>query len=177
MKEQQIAITYKVYNRSAELPEEDRELLQHARKTADKAYAPYSEFCVGAAAWVRSKNSSEPPQLVTGTNQENASYPVGICAERVLLAAISSAIPNAEVLSIAISYKNKRKDKKNGKPVKSDHPAFPCGMCRQSLHEQEQRQKKTFRLILAGQTGEVLVIANASDLLPLSFKEDLTAKK
>ncbi len=171
MKEQQIAITYQVYKNAAQLPEQDRVLLALARKTATSAYAPYSEFCVGAAARVFDKKNGGEPQLITGTNQENASYPVGICAERVLLSAISSAIPGGEVDCIAISYKNKRHDKKTGKPVKSDAPAMPCGMCRQSLHEQEQRQRKPFRLILSGQTGEVIVI-NAADLLPLSFRED-----
>lgn len=172
MKVQQIAITYQVYQRIAQLPEQDRILLQLARKTAAQAYAPYSNFCVGAAARVLDKKKAGAPQLITGTNQENASYPVGICAERVLLSAISSAIPGGEIDCIAISYKNKRRDKKSGKPVQSNSPAMPCGMCRQSLHEQEQRQRKPFRLILSGQTGEIIVI-NASDLLPLSFREDL----
>ena len=171
MKEQQLAITYKVYDRAARLPDEDRLLLEQARKTAATAYAPYSEFCVGAAAHVLDKKNGDTPKLVTGTNQENASYPVGICAERVLLSAISSVVPGGAITAVAISYKNKRKQKKTGKATQSNKPAMPCGMCRQALHEQQQRQKKPFRLILSGQTGEVIVINNASDLLPLSFEE------
>jgi cytidine deaminase len=174
MKEKQIAIHYEVYQNTTALVAADRALLSRAREVATNAYAPYSDFCVGAAALVQ--HNKNGVQIITGTNQENASYPVGICAERVLLSAVSSLTPDATISTIAISYKNKRKEKKTGKMVKSNTPAMPCGMCRQALHEQQQRQKKTFRLILSGQSGEVIIIHNASDLLPLSFAEDFLGK-
>jgi cytidine deaminase len=99
--------------------------------------------------------------MVKGTNKENASYPVGLCAERVLLSAISSQFSNIAIQTMAISYHNLK--------GKSDYPISPCGMCRQSLVEYEQRVKKSFRIILSGMTGEVYIIEKASDLLPLPF--------
>ncbi|MEI9954748.1 MAG: hypothetical protein WDM90_00185 [Ferruginibacter sp.] len=105
-------------------------------------------------------------QTVTGTNQENASYPVGICAERVLLSTAATLFPNVAIDSMAISY-----DNTNGK---SNHPVSPCGMCRQSLAEYETRVKQPIRLILSGQEGKVFIIKKASQLLPFSFGgEDL----
>jgi cytidine deaminase len=142
------------------LNEADRSLLQTARKATANAYAPYSHFEVAAAA--RLQNGA----IVQGTNQENASYPVGICAERTLLSALSSLHPNVPVDTIAISYHNL-----NGT---SHRPASPCGLCRQSLLEYETRMKSPIRLILSGQSGKVIIIHSASDLLPFSFtSEDL----
>ena len=123
-----------------------------------KAYAPYSHFNVGAAALLTDG------KIVTGTNQENASYPVGICAERVLLSAVASQYNNAAIETIAISYNNL-----NGA---SKHPISPCGICRQSLAEYEERTRQPIRLILSGLEGEVYVIEKAQYLLPLSFNAD-----
>jgi cytidine deaminase len=100
-------------------------------------------------------------EIVKGTNQENASYPVGICAERSLLASAASLYPNIAIDTIAISYDNTR--------GASSHPISPCGMCRQSLVEYEQRVKQPIRLILSGLNGSVIVVATANSLLPLSF--------
>ena len=93
----------------------------------EQAYAPYSNFHVGAVAKL------ENGEIVAGTNQENASYPVGICAERVLLGSAATLHPDVAIESIAISY--------NSEKVKSDHPISPCGMCRQSLLEYENGKK------------------------------------
>jgi cytidine deaminase len=133
----------------------DLELLNNARAAAKDAYAPYSNFFVGAAALLSNK------KIVTGTNQENASFPAGICAERVLLSAVSSLYPNASIETIAISY-----DHKNGL---SNHPVSPCGICRQSLIEFEKRFNQPIKIILAGKTGKIIIIKTAADLLPLSF--------
>src|SRR4051812_32439612 len=124
-------------------------------KATSNAYAPYSQFYVGAAAKMHSGD------IITGSNQENASFPVGICAERVLLSAVSSRFPNQPIQSIAISYR--------GEKATSDHPIAPCGMCRQSIQEYELRMKQPIRLILAGETGKVYVIPQISYLLPFSF--------
>jgi len=95
---------------------------------------------------------------------------VGLCAERVLLSSISSQFSNIAIQTMAISYHHL-----NGK---SDHPISPCGMCRQSLVEYEQRLKQSFRIILSGMTGEVYIIEKASDLLPLPFSSsDLASGK
>ena len=147
--------SYEVYDSVEELSESDRDLIQRARQTTAQAYAPYSNFLVGAVGILSNG------ELVYGTNQENASFPAGICAERVLLSAASSLYPGVPLDTIAISY-----DNKNGESVK---PVSPCGICRQSLLEFENRFHHSIRLILSGMIGKVFVIKNAGDLLPLSF--------
>ena len=160
--EEKSAFYYTVYNDSADLTESDRQLLSRARETALQAYAPYSGFMVGAAA-LMAENS-----IIIGSNQENASYPIGICAERVLLAAVSSIAPNESIQVMAISYYSKELD--------SSYPVAPCGMCRQALVEFENRFKKPLRLILSGSSGEVYEINSASQLLPFSFKAENLGK-
>jgi cytidine deaminase len=147
--------SYEVLGNDAMLKAEDRALLLKARAVTEEAYAPYSGFFVGAAALLANG------QIVTGTNQENASFPAGICAERVLLSAVTSLHKGIAILTIAISYK-----KKSGE---SDNPVSPCGICRQSLVEFENRFKSSIRLILSGQQGKVFILGSASFLLPLSF--------
>src|SRR4051812_30245477 len=151
----QYSFEFEVYNSIEELNNEDAMLLRKARETTHNAYAPYSHFSVGAVARLKSG------VFVCGTNQENASFPAGICAERVLLSSVSSQFPSEVIEAIAISYYNQ-----NGI---SDRPVSPCGICRQTLLEYEERQQLNIRLILAGMEGEVYVIPNASLLMPLSF--------
>jgi cytidine deaminase len=146
---------YTVYKDAAELSGIDAALLEKARKVTLDAYAPYSKFYVGAAVLLQNG------EVVTGTNQENASYPVGTCAERVLLGTLAGLHPGVAIQSMAISYASDT--------VKSDHPISPCGMCRQALLEYEARVLSAIRLILAGQTGEVIVIDTVSQLLPFAF--------
>jgi len=158
MKESKFEFQYEVYNDITELIEQDAWLLTEARAVTAQAYAPYSNFHVGAVAIL------ENGAVVAGTNQENASYPVGICAERVLLGTVATIHPNIPIKSIAISY--------NSDEVKSDHPISPCGMCRQALLEYETRTKEPIRLILSGQQGKVYIIKTASFLLPFAFTKD-----
>ena len=158
MRQEKFQFSFEVYDSIDELNADDRQLLIEARKVTDQAYAPYSNFHVGAAA--RLSNN----KIVTGTNQENASYPVGICAERVLLSAISSFYPGIPVETMAVSYQSKK--------IKSDHPISPCGMCRQALLEFEGRTTKQIRLILAGMEGKIHVIKSASQLLPFAFSSE-----
>lgn len=155
MKQQKLEFEYELYNSISELKEEDAWLLEEARSVTDNAYAPYSHFHVGAVAMMANG------EIVAGTNQENASYPVGICAERVLLGTIATQHPHVEIKSIAISY--------SSDSVKSDHPISPCGMCRQALLEYETRLQKPIRLILGGLEGKILIINKASLLLPFAF--------
>jgi len=159
MKQEQ-RFDFEMYNDISELSKEDAVLLEEARKTTQKAYAPYSNFLVGAAAIF---NNGE---MVYGTNQENASYPVGICAERVLLASASMIQTDVPIKTMAISYNNLSR---NGG---SDRPISPCGMCRQSLAEYEIRTAQPMRLILSGMEGKVMIIESASQLLPFSFGSD-----
>ena len=155
MKEQKFEFEYEVYNDISELKKEDADLLAKARAVTKQAYAPYSNFFVGATAKL---NNGE---FVSGTNQENASYPVGICAERVLLGNAATLYPGVSIDTMAISY--------DSKEVKSDHPITPCGMCRQSLLEYETRTDQPIRLILAGQEGNIYIIKTIQFLLPFAF--------
>lgn len=155
MNKETYQFTYEVYNSIDDLTKEDATLLKEAREVTQHAYAPYSHFHVGAVAKLANG------EIVTGSNQENASFPVGLCAERVLLASISSLYPKVPVTTIAISYNNH-----NGK---SDHPVAPCGICRQSLQELEERLHQPIRLILGGMEGKIYVVPKASSLLPLAF--------
>jgi cytidine deaminase len=146
---------YEVYNDIADLEKEDAELLTQARLVTKQAYAPYSNFFVGAVAKLANGKT------VAGTNQENASYPVGICAERVLLGNAATLYPGISIDTIAISY--------DSEEVKSDHPISPCGMCRQALKEYETRTDKPIRLIMAGQKGKIYIVKTVSFLLPFAF--------
>jgi len=150
------SFSYQQFNDDSLLSNEDHTLLAKAKEAAEKAYAPYSGFFVGAAALLSNK------KIVTGTNQENASFPAGICAERVLLSAITSQYGEMAIEALAISYINK----KNGQ---SDHPISPCGICRQSLIEYQNRMQQPIRLIMGGMQGKVVVINDASFLLPFNF--------
>ncbi|MFN4007024.1 MAG: cytidine deaminase [Chitinophagaceae bacterium] len=155
MQQHHYQFSFEVYDSIEDLTEEDAWLLNEAREVTGMAYAPYSNFQVGAVA--KLKNG----EIVAGSNQENASFPVGLCAERVLLASAASIFPKIPVDTMAISYHNN-----NGE---SNHPISPCGMCRQALLEYEGRVNQSIRLILAGLEGKVYVIPKASMLLPLSF--------
>lgn len=149
---------FEVYDSINDLTPEDAALLQQAKEITKIAYAPYSNFHVGAVAKLVNG------EIVFGTNQENASYPVGICSERTLMSVASSLYPNIAIATMAITY-----DNKNGSSTK---PATPCGICRQSLAEFETRVKQPMRLILGGFEGKVYIIPQASLLLPLSFGGD-----
>lgn len=155
MNKEAYQFAYEVYDSVDDLNEADAWLVNEAREVTNAAYAPYSNFNVGAVAKLING------QIVAGTNQENASYPVSICAERVLLSSAASLYPGVAIDTMAISYNNI-----NGQ---SSHPISPCGMCRQSLVEYEERVKQPIRLLLSGLDGKVFVIEKANSLLPLSF--------
>jgi cytidine deaminase len=158
MKKNEYKFSFDIYDSKEELSEEDAWLLQEAREVTQHAYAPYSHFQVGAIAKMANG------EIVAGSNQENASFPVGLCAERVLLASASSLYPKMPIESIAISYQSNNGD--------SDHPIAPCGICRQSLQEFEMRVGHPIRLILGGMEGKIFIISQASLLLPLAFTSD-----
>lgn len=158
MQKKEVAFSYESYDSVEELSQEDAQLLNKARSVTKDAYAPYSHFRVGAAAKLENNHT------VTGTNQENASYPVGICAERVLLSTASSLYPGVPIDTLAISYDNEKGP--------SDQPIAPCGICRQSLQEFEQRTGRAIRIILSGQKGRVYIISKSSLLLPFAFTSE-----
>jgi cytidine deaminase len=158
MQQKEFRFQFEEYESDRDLPASDTALLKIARETTTHAYAPYSHFRVGAAA--RMQNG----EIVTGTNQENASFPAGICAERTLLSVASSLYPGMPVGTIAISYYNE-----NGP---SDRPISPCGICRQSLQEFEHRTGEPIRLILGGMEGKIYIVPEANFLSPFGFTGD-----
>lgn len=152
----QYSFSYQEYATSADLPEKDRRLLLAAREAIAKAHAPYSRFRVGAAAEL------ENGEILTGGNQENASFPAGLCAEGSVLATSSSLFPGVAIRNLAISYHNEN--------ASSDHPVAPCGICRQQLQEFRERTGAPIRLIMGGLEGKIVVVEDASSLMPFTFK-------
>lgn len=138
---------------SAEVPEEYKELLESAIDATANAYAPYSNFNVGAAVLL------DNGKIVAGNNQENVAYPSGLCAERVTLFSANARYPAAKVLAIAIAAATK------GEQV---NMITPCGACRQVLLEVENRYKHPIKVFLCGKE-QVYIAESASSLLPLSF--------
>jgi cytidine deaminase len=158
MKQEEIKFAVDVYDSSDELNEADAFLLSEARSVTQFAYAPYSNFQVGAVA--RLVNG----EIVSGTNQENAAYPAGICAERSLLSAAASSHPGVAIDTMAVTYNNLKGESKT--------PVSPCGICRQVMSEFQSRFPKPMRIILGGMEGKVQVIENAGYLLPLAFSSE-----
>ncbi len=155
MKKEQLQISYTAYEHAAELPALDRALLSRAADALADAYAPYSRFRVGAAA--RLRNGA----VYTGANTENAAYPMCLCAERSVLAAVAAAHPQEPVVALAITVR--------GDTWEVTEPAAPCGACRQVLSEHEERHGIRMQLILRGTTGPILVFESARSLLPFGF--------
>ena len=148
---------YKLLQGSNQLSTDHKALVEAAKKSQNCAYAPYSEFTVGAAVLLDNN------VVVVGSNQENAAYPSGLCAERVAMFYALSAHPNAIVKSIAIFAGNEKF------PLKM--PISPCGACRQCLIEYELRQRVPMEIILSADCENIVVIPSAKCLLPLHFEE------
>lgn len=138
------------YNSAEELPAQEKELLAQAEQAAKSAYAPYSKFKVGAAVLL------EDGKVVSGSNQENASYPIGLCAERVALFAASAQHPGIKITSIAVT-------------TSSENPASPCGACRQVMAEYESLHKNQMRILLKGASKKIIAADGVKNLLPLMF--------
>ena len=155
MEKRTIQLNYNEYASNNELKSEDKNLLDKAHKAVDSSYAPYSRFHVGAAVLL------ENGETVIGSNQENAAYPSGLCAERVALFAASSQFPGIKIKAIAITVRSE-------KSVIAE-PLPPCGACRQVMIEYEFKGNENMKVILQGESGAVLVFDSAEDLLPLTF--------
>ena len=150
-----IKSTLTVYGSIDELPEEVKNLMQEAVKTRNKAYAPYSKFRVGAALYL------ENGEVVIGSNQENASFPSGLCAERVAVYQAGARFPDQIIKMIAISAASDLKD--------TTMPVPPCGACRQSIAEYEIKQNSPIAIYFMGKFGEVIKADSLKDILPLVF--------
>lgn len=149
-------INYQEYGGPDALPAADRELVEAAARAAEGAYAPYSQFHVGAA--LRLADGS----VVCGSNQENAAYPSGLCAERTALFAASASRPAMrDYEALAIIGVNARGERCE---------ASPCGACRQVMAEYEQRQGHPMRVVCYVDEGCVRVFGSVADLLPFGFQ-------
>lgn len=143
-----------------DLPPGDLKLVQEAKNATNQSYAPYSDFHVGSALQLRSG------EIITGSNQENASYPVCICGERLAILSAQHRYPGIPIETVAIVARK-------GEHGWTEKPVSPCGVCRQTISEVSLRQEKSIRLILIGQE-EFWIIDRLDEILPASFnKSDL----
>ena len=155
MKELRIESIFQVYEDLKELPSDISALMDKAVEARNKAYAPYSKFKVGTALLL------DNGQIITGNNQENASYPSGLCAERTAIYYAGSKYPDAKIIRMAISARSKKK------PTRTPIP--PCGACRQAIAEYEVKQNAPIEIYFMGETGKVVKSESLANLLPLIF--------
>ena len=155
MKEVKIESTLYVFNDLREVPEDVQNLMEQASNARNKAYAPYSKFNVGAALLL------ENGKVITGSNQENASYPSGLCAERTAIYYAGSQYPDVKILKLAITASSQNQ------PTNSPIP--PCGACRQAISEYEINQETPIEIYFMGETGKVVKSNSLANLLPLVF--------
>ena len=162
MKKHKLTLSFLEFGSMEELNDGDRTLLQAAKEAAKNAYAPYSKFRVGAA--VRLANGT----IVIGNNQENAVYPVGLCAERVALFAAQANYPDQPIVALAVTA--------IGSDGKISQPVPPCGSCRQAMIEVESRHNQPLRVIMQGEEGPIIISEKMDNLMPLIFAEDFLNK-
>ncbi|WP_347158263.1 cytidine deaminase [Pontibacter chitinilyticus] len=143
-----------------ELNAQEKQVMELARQAANDAYAPYSNFLVGAALLL------EDGSLYKGSNQENAAYPSGLCAERTALFGLSANKPNQTIKMLAVTARRR---------YDADYlPAMPCGACRQVMAEYEQKQQTPVMVLLQAPDGQYYRFKSVADLLPFQFtKENL----
>ena len=159
MKEVKIESTLYVYDDLMELPKQIQSLMNKAIEAREKAYAPYSNFQVGTALLLDNN------EIITGSNQENASYPSGLCAERTAIYYANSQYPNAKILRMAITAGSKNN--------KTTSPIPPCGACRQAIAEYEVKQDTPIEIYFMGEVGKVAKSNSLSNLLPLIFDKSV----
>lgn len=152
-----IVIEYKSVDRIEELDERQEQLLRHAYNATKSAYAPYSNFKVGAAVLL------ENSQVIIGNNQENASYPCGICAERNAIHNTKANFPDSRIISIAVT---------THAILPNNQIAMPCGLCRQVLSETEQNNRSDIELILGHPGARINIFNSCSALIPLAFNTE-----
>jgi cytidine deaminase len=155
MKKIELLSTFTVFPEINQLPNDVLDLMHKAIEIRKKAYAPYSKFKVGTAILLDNN------EVIVGSNQENAAYPSGLCAERVAIFQAGSVFPTNAILKIAISATS------DLKPV--NKPIPPCGACRQSIAEYEIKQQTPIEIYFMGESGEIYKSDSLSNLLPLGF--------
>lgn len=155
MKKVEIITSFTEYTSISELTEKDQALMQQAIEIRKNAYAPYSKFRVGAALLL------EDDIVVLGSNQENAAFPSGLCAERTAIFQAGALYPGKQIIKIAISASSDLKV--------TNHPIPPCGACRQSILEYEMKQKQPIEMFFMGAEGVVCYSPSLINLLPFHF--------
>jgi len=154
----QLEIPYTELETRTDLSPEDEKLLSLAEAARSRSYSPYSGFSVCASVLL------DNGEVFTGSNQENSSFPAGICAERAAIFAARSAYPDVPLKTVCITA--------SGSIYVKENPVTPCGICRQVFSEYEHEQKQPFRIILASEKGKLLIYDSAEYLLPFSFYSD-----
>lgn len=155
MKQISVTTNFTVFSSIDELSVFDRELMIKAQEIRRGAYAPYSKFQVGVALLL------DNGEIITGSNQENAAYPSGLCAERVAIFYAGANYPDAIVQKLFISASPQDKELSD--------PIPPCGACRQSIAEYEIKQNADIEIFFMGATGEIYKSNSLKNLLPLLF--------
>jgi cytidine deaminase len=159
MKEISFTSKFKVFDSFEELSEKAQSLMLQAVAIRKKAYAPYSKFKVGAAILL------DNGKVVLGSNQENAAYPSGLCAERVAIFQAGALYPEARIIKMAITGASDTNI--------TNTPIPPCGGCRQSISEYEIKQDAPITIYFMGETGVIYKSESLKNLLPLVFDENL----
>ena len=159
MKEISVTSSFLVFDTLEELPTEIQDLMNQAVEIRKKAYAPYSQFRVGAAILL------DNGKIILGSNQENAAYPSGLCAERTAIFYAGSMYPEAKILKMAITAASDTNQTKA--------PIPPCGSCRQAIAEYEIKQDTPIEIYFMGEIGEVYQSASLKNLLPFMFEKKL----
>ena len=162
MKKIKIDISIEEYINGEQVPEADEKLIKQAVEALQNSYAPYSQFHVGSAVLL------DNGKIIHGSNQENAAYPSGLCAERVALFSAKSSFPDIAVRAIAITSRADH--------FETESPVTPCGACRQVIAEIQNGQKNQIRIIMRGQKGGTYITEGIENLLPLMFKEEKLKK-
>lgn len=155
MKEVKIESKLFVFSDLKETPKDIQNLMQVAISARDNAYAPYSKFHVGAALLL------DNGEIISGSNQENASYPSGLCAERTAIFYAGAKYPKAKIVKMAITAASQKQ--------KTDRAIPPCGACRQSIAEYEMKQSAAIEIYFMGEIGEVMKSSSLANLLPFGF--------
>ena len=155
MKEIKICSNFKVFDSLDEINDTTKLLFQEAQKARNSAYSIYSGFSVGAAVLL------ENGKILSGSNQENASYPLGLCAERTVLFYANSKFPDIKIKEIAIIAGSVNKV--------NEEPVAPCGACRQVISEFQINQNSDIGLYFKGQRGKIIYTNSVNNLLPFKF--------
>ncbi len=150
-----LSIQYTELAHYNELDTHMQDLIGRAYEICNQAYAPYSEFKVGAVVELHNG------ELISGNNQENIAYPSGLCAERVALYFTGANYPDEAIKNLVIVAK--------GDLVGADDCISPCGSCRQVIAESERRQQSPIRITLVSQSGRTFIFEQISDLLIFPF--------